>query len=57
MVSLVTLFSRTYSGTTELTIVDFWRMVWQQRCGKIVMLTVLDEGDTVGKLIKIICYF
>jgi len=24
-------------------------MVWQQRCGKIVMLTNLDEGDTVGK--------
>ena len=57
MVSLVTLYSRTYSGTTELTIVDFWRMVWQQRCGKIVMLTVLDEGDTVGKLIEILCYF
>jgi len=44
---LFKLSTRVYSGTTELTLADFWRMVWQQCCGKIVMLTNLDEGDTV----------
>jgi len=34
-------------GTIELTLDDFWRMVWQQRAAKIVMLTNLDEGKTV----------
>jgi len=35
------------SDTIEQTLGDFWRMVWQQNSGKIVMLTNLDEVKTV----------
>jgi len=38
------------SGPIELTLEDFWRMVWQQRSSKIVMLTNLEEQKKVGWL-------
>ncbi|KAL3876442.1 hypothetical protein ACJMK2_034287 [Sinanodonta woodiana] len=34
-------------GTTKFNINDFWRMAYQQDVEKIVMLTLLDEGDTM----------
>ncbi|XP_048759972.1 receptor-type tyrosine-protein phosphatase alpha-like isoform X2 [Ostrea edulis] len=30
---------------TNDTLIDFWRMIWQNRCTRIVMLTNLFEGD------------
>ncbi|XP_046326269.2 receptor-type tyrosine-protein phosphatase epsilon-like [Haliotis rufescens] len=34
-------------GPTQATVGDFWRMVWQQRVGKIVMVTQLKEMQKV----------
>ncbi|XP_071106715.1 receptor-type tyrosine-protein phosphatase epsilon-like [Haliotis cracherodii] len=34
-------------GPTPATVGDFWRMVWQQRVGKIVMVTQLKEMQKV----------
>ena len=31
-------------GPLPETVVDFWRMVWQERASSIVMLTKLQEG-------------
>jgi len=36
-----------FIGTLDSTIADFWRMVWQERCGKIVMLANLEEWKRV----------
>ncbi|XP_061194029.1 receptor-type tyrosine-protein phosphatase alpha-like [Saccostrea echinata] len=30
---------------TNETLLDFWRLIWQNRCARIVMLTNLFEGD------------
>ena len=44
-------FNATASGPTNDMVDDFWTMVWQQDCGKIVMLTNLKEENKVCKLI------
>lgn len=35
-------------GPLPETVEDFWRLIWEQRCSKIVMLTNLIENDKVG---------
>lgn len=35
---------------TEQTVVDFWRMVWQVKSRRIVMLTCLTEDSKVRML-------
>lgn len=38
-------YSLLYLGPLDHTVNDFWRMVWQCECGKIVMLTnIFEEG-------------
>ena len=32
------------SGPLPQTVVDFWRLVWQERAPSIVMITNLEEG-------------
>lgn len=34
-------------GPKKNTVVDFWRMVWQEEVTSIVILTNLKEGDKV----------
>ena len=36
-----------YVGPTKDIINDFWRMIWQEDIGKIVMLTNLEEENKV----------
>lgn len=37
-------------GPKPLRMVDFWRMVWQERCSKIVMITnLVEHGETKCK--------
>lgn len=35
-------------GPTVNTVGDFWRMVWQERCPIIVMITNLEEKNEVS---------
>lgn len=28
---------------------DFWRMIWEQQCRVIIMLTMFEENGTVSK--------
>ena len=35
------------TGPLPKTTVDFWRMVWQERCQTVVMLANLVEGDKI----------
>jgi protein tyrosine phosphatase len=35
------------SGPNKITLKDFWQMVWQNKSGKIVMLTNLVEESKV----------
>ena len=35
------------TGPNIASVKDFWRMVWQYNCEKIVMLTNLVEGEKV----------
>lgn len=39
-----------FKGPNKMMIRDFWRMVWQQRVSKIVMLTNLVEACKVSAL-------
>lgn len=36
-------------GPTQDTIVDFWRLVWEQRSSVIVMMTKCEERSKVSK--------
>ncbi len=40
------------SAPIKETMADFWWMVWQLRCSRIVMLTSLQEGTKVGVYVQ-----
>ena len=41
-------------GPLESTVSDFWRMVWEQHCSTIVMLTGLQENGKVYSCFRIV---
>ena len=50
------LFSNTaFLGPTHVTVNDFWRMIWQEKCVTIVMLTNLVEQGKVELLDFSVC--
>ena len=42
-----------YTGPNKITLKDFWQLVWQNKVGKIVMLTNLVEEGKVYKVAAI----
>ena len=34
-------------GPMQNTVVDFWRMIWDNKCGSIVMLCEVEEDGQV----------
>ena len=43
-------------GCLQNTVVDFWRMIWQEKAGIIVMLTKTMERSKVQSAVRIIGY-
>ena len=50
--AIILFFYITLAGPTKDMIDDFWRMVWQQKADKIVMLTNLIEMGQVRIISK-----
>ena len=38
-----------YIGPTALTMLNFWQMIWDQKCSVLVMLTKVEEKGKVGQ--------
>lgn len=45
---LYTIDYRYITGPNRLTVRDFWRMIWQEKIGLIVMLANVYEDGKVG---------
>lgn len=47
---------RNFIGPASNTITEFWRMIWQEKCSRIVMLTNLHEFGVVSLLVFNVLY-